>query len=93
MFIVEFSFVKYEVREIFNSILMYIFHEFFDVRFRDFEVREFLDGVFVYMASRTPAVIVITRLVFQPVLWMAWFSGSYLICFCVMACSGNLSWQ
>ena len=20
-------------------------------------------------------------------------SGSYLVCFCVMACSGNMSWQ
>jgi hypothetical protein len=45
------------------------------------------------MAPRTPAVIVITGLVFQPLLWMAWFSGSYLACFCAMACLRNLSWQ
>ena len=45
------------------------------------------------MAPRTPAVIVMTGLVFQPMLWTAWFSGSYLVCLCAMACSGNLSWQ
>jgi hypothetical protein len=45
------------------------------------------------MSPRTPAVIVITGLVFQPLLWIAWFSGSYLACFCTVDCSGNLSWQ
>ena len=43
------------------------------------------------MAPRTPAVIVMMGLVFHPLLCMAWFSGSYLVRFCVMACSGNLS--
>jgi hypothetical protein len=45
------------------------------------------------MAPRTPIVIVMMGLVFQPLLWIAWFSGLYLACFCVMACSENLSWQ
>ena len=45
------------------------------------------------MAPRTPAVIVMMGLVFHPLLRMAWFSGSYLVCFLVIAWSGNLSWQ
>ena len=44
-----------------------------------------------WMAPHTPAVIVMTGLVCQPVFWMAKFSGSYLVCFCIVACSGNLS--
>ena len=43
------------------------------------------------MAPLTPAVIVMMGLAFHPLLWIAWLSGSYLLCFCVMACSGNLS--
>ena len=31
--------------------------------------------------------------VFHPLFWMDVISGSYLVCFCVMACSGNMSWQ
>ena len=46
-----------------------------------------------WMAPRTPPVIVMMELVFHPLLWIAWFSGSYLVCFRAMACSGNLSWQ
>jgi hypothetical protein len=45
------------------------------------------------MAPLTHAVIVMMGLGFQPLLWMVLFSGSYLACFCVMACLGNLSWQ
>jgi hypothetical protein len=45
------------------------------------------------MAPRKPAIIVIIGLVFQTLLWITWFSGSYLACICVMACSGNLLWQ
>ena len=45
------------------------------------------------IAPLTPAVMVIRGLVFHPLLCMALISGSYLACFCVMACSGNLSWQ
>ena len=45
------------------------------------------------MAPLTPPVIVIMGLVFQPLFWMVLSSGSYLACFCEMACSGNLSWQ
>jgi len=41
------------------------------------------------MALRTHAVMVIMGLVFQPLLWIARFNGSYLACFCVMACLGN----
>jgi hypothetical protein len=39
----------------------------------------------------TPAVMVIRGFVFQPLLLIVLISGSYLSCFCVRACSGNLS--
>ena len=42
-------------------------------------------------APLTPAVMVMMGLVFQPLFWMVLFSESYLACFCVMACSRNLS--
>jgi hypothetical protein len=45
------------------------------------------------IAPHTPAVMVIRGFVFHPLLCMALISESYLACFCVMACSGNLSWQ
>jgi hypothetical protein len=45
------------------------------------------------MAPLTPAVMVMRGLVFQPLFWMVLFNGLYLACLCVMACSGNLSWQ
>ena len=35
----------------------------------------------------------ISGFVFHPLPCMLLISGSYLACFCVMACSGNLSWQ
>jgi hypothetical protein len=45
------------------------------------------------IAPLTPAVMVIRGFIFYPLLCMVLISGSYLACFCVMACSGNLSWQ
>ena len=45
------------------------------------------------MAPLTPTVMVIRGLVFHPSFWMVLFSGSYLVCLCVRACLGNLSWQ
>jgi hypothetical protein len=45
------------------------------------------------MTPLTPAVMVIKELVFHPLFCMVLFSGSYLACLCVMACSWNLSWQ
>ena len=42
------------------------------------------------MAPLTPAVIVMRGFVFQPLLRIALNSGSYFVCFCVSACSGNL---
>jgi hypothetical protein len=45
------------------------------------------------MAPITFAMMVMRGLVFQPLLWMVLFSGSYLACLCVMAYFGNLSWQ
>ncbi len=33
------------------------------------------------------------RVNFQPLFLIALISGSYFVCFCVSACSGNLSWQ
>ncbi len=43
------------------------------------------------MAPLTPAVMVMRGLVFHPLFCIALISGSYLVCFCVMACFGNLS--
>ena len=45
------------------------------------------------IASLTPIVIVIRGFIFHPLFRMALIRGSYLACFCVMACYGNLSWQ
>jgi hypothetical protein len=45
------------------------------------------------MAPLTPVVIVMRGLIFHPLFWIALISGSYLVCLCVMACSGNLSWR
>ena len=45
------------------------------------------------MAPLTPAVMVIRGLVFHPLYWMALIGGPYLVCLCVRACLGNLSWQ
>ena len=35
----------------------------------------------------------ISGFVFHPLSYMLLMNGSYLPCFCVVACSGNLSWQ
>ena len=43
------------------------------------------------MAPLTPVVMVISRFVFHPFFCMVFTSGSYLMCLCVMAWSGNLS--
>jgi hypothetical protein len=43
------------------------------------------------MAPLTPAVMVIRGFDFQPLFHIVWSSGLYLACFCVRACSGNLS--
>ena len=45
------------------------------------------------IAPLTPIVIVMRGFVFQPLFYIAFISGLCLMCFCVMACSGNLSWQ
>jgi hypothetical protein len=41
-------------------------------------------------APLTPAVMVIRGFVFHPLLRMTLINESYLACFCVMACSGNI---
>ena len=46
-----------------------------------------------HIAPLTPAVMVMRGLVFHPLFCMMLISGSYLVCFCVMACSENLLWQ
>ena len=43
------------------------------------------------IAPLTPAVIIIRGFVFQPLFRIVLISGSYFACFCVIACSGNLS--
>jgi hypothetical protein len=45
------------------------------------------------MAPLTPAVMVIRGFVFHPLFFMSLISGSYLEWFCVIAYSGNRSWQ
>ena len=52
-----------------------------------------LSMVCSWIAPLTPTVIVISGIVFHHLSCMLLISGSYLACFCVMACSGNLSWQ
>ena len=45
------------------------------------------------MAPLTLAVMGTRGLVCHPLLCMVLISGSYLVCFCVVAWSGTLSWQ
>ena len=45
------------------------------------------------MAPLTPDVMVTRGLVFHPLFCIVLISGSYLVCFRVMACSRNMSWQ
>jgi hypothetical protein len=45
------------------------------------------------IAPLTPAVMVMRGVGFHPLFCMVLISGSYLVCFCVLACSGNRSWQ
>ena len=45
------------------------------------------------MTPLTPAMMVMRGLVLHPLFYIVLFNGLYLVCFCVMACSGNLSWQ
>jgi hypothetical protein len=44
------------------------------------------------MAPLTPTVMVMRGLVFHALFCIVLISGSYLVCFCVMACYGNLLW-
>ena len=44
------------------------------------------------IAPLTPAVMVMTGLVFHPLFYRVSISESYLICLCVRAWLGNLSW-
>ena len=48
LFVFQLSFVKNNVCEVFDDILVDILHEGFDGLFLDFKVGEFVDGVFVY---------------------------------------------
>jgi hypothetical protein len=45
------------------------------------------------IAPLTTAVMVIRGFVFQPLHPIVLISGSHFSCFCVRACSWNLSWQ
>ena len=46
---------------------------------------------FSCIAPLTPAVMVMRGLVFHPLFRSVVVSGSYLVCLCAQACSGNLS--
>ena len=69
---------------------MYVFRKVFDARFWDFVS---LSMECSCMIPLTPTVMVIRGLVFHPLFCMVLFSGLYLVCLCVMACLGKLSWQ
>ena len=45
------------------------------------------------MALLTPIMMVMRGLVFHPFACMVLIGGSYLVCLCVRACSGYMSWQ
>ena len=45
------------------------------------------------MAPLTPAMMVLRGLVFHPLFCMALIKGLYLVCLCVRAWSGYMSWQ
>ena len=45
------------------------------------------------IAPLTPAMIVMRGFVSHPLFRISLVNGSYLVCFCVMACYGNRSWQ
>ena len=47
----------------------------------------------MYITPLTQIVMVMRGLVFHPLICMVLTSGSYLVCLCMRACSGNLSWQ
>ena len=46
-----------------------------------------------WMAPLTPSMIVMRGSAIHLLVCMFWISGSYLVCMCVMACSGNLSFS
>ena len=45
------------------------------------------------IAPLTPVVIVTKGIVFHPLFCIVLISGSYVVCFCVRACSRNMSWH
>ena len=47
----------------------------------------------LWMAPRTPDVIVMSGLTFHPLVRSVWMRGLYLLVFVCMALLGNLSWQ
>ena len=53
---------------------------------------ELVNGVSC-MAPLTPAVMVMSGLVFHMLFCMVLINGLYLVCLYVRACYGNMSWQ
>ena len=51
LLVVQFSLVQYQVGEIFDGVLVYVFHKVFDARFWDFKFCELVNGVFMYDSS------------------------------------------
>ena len=51
LFIFKFPFVEDKVWEVFNGILVNVFHEVFDTGLWDFKVGKFVNGMFVYSTS------------------------------------------
>ena len=92
LFVIEFSFVENQVCEVFNGILVYVFMRVFMLFFGIFSLVSWSIEC-SWIAPLIPVVMVIRGLIFQPLFCMVLLSGSYLVCLCVRACYGNLSWQ
>ena len=71
---------------------MCIFHESLMLVFGNFSLVS-LSMECSCMTPLTLAMMVMRGLVFHPLLCMVLISRSYLVCLCMRACSGNLSWQ
>ena len=80
------------MREVFNGILVYFFMRVFMLFFGIFSLVSWSMEC-SWIASHTPVVMVIRGLIFHPLFCIVLISGLYLVCLCVRACFGNLSWQ
>jgi hypothetical protein len=78
--------------KVFDGILVYVFHEYFDIGYWEIEFIEFIIENSC-MATLTPIVIMMKGFTFQPLFWQVLISGSYLVCLCLRAWLRNMFWQ